>query len=52
MQPTNTPKANIGVEYDCKGERRVKCFWQDHFKAKVFYVSKFKAGKNPTVRKI
>jgi hypothetical protein len=37
------------VEYDCIRKRAQKTF-TDPYKAKAFYVQKYKAGKNPKVR--
>lgn len=50
MQPHNTPKPSVRVYYDCRGKREFKPF-SDAYKARAFYVSKLKAGKNPEVKK-
>lgn len=51
MQPHNTPKDPIAVEYDANGKRTTKEF-KDHFAARRFYVAKLKEGRNPKVKKV
>jgi hypothetical protein len=43
------PPVKIVIEYDSRGQRESKAF-TDHYKARRFYASKFKQGKNPTVK--
>ena len=50
MLPISTRSAPVVVEYDCYGKRRRKLF-QQAIEARVFYVLKFKQGRNPKVRK-
>ena len=40
----------VVVEYDCRGERKSKRF-SDPYEARRFYAAKFKANKNPMVKK-
>ena len=40
----------VRVEYDPNGQRTTKHF-DDAYEARRFYATKFKAGKNPTVKK-
>jgi hypothetical protein len=46
----HVPKEPVIVEYDSRGKRVTKRF-PDAFKARAFYLAKFKAGCNPKVRK-
>jgi len=50
MQPINTPRDPVAIEYDKRGERTRKVF-TDHYAARRFYVAKDKAGCNPSVKK-
>ena len=50
-QPITTRMPPIVVNYDTKRGRRGKRFDDPH-RAKRFYIAKFNAGKNPTVRKV
>lgn len=46
--PANTPQQPVTVAYDCRGTRTTKTF-TDAYEARRFYVSKYRAGKNPKV---
>lgn len=48
-QPISTRTASVTIEYDSHGKRVTKFFECAH-KARSFYVAKFKANKNPTVK--
>lgn len=45
------PVEPIAVEYDSRG-KRVRKEFTDHFEARRFYATKFKAGRNPRVLKV
>lgn len=42
------PAELVCIEYDSRSQRVTKVF-SDHYKAKAFYIAKFKQGKNPRV---
>lgn len=42
---------SIGVEYDCRGRRKLRVF-SDCYVARRFYVVKFGLGKNPVVVRV
>jgi hypothetical protein len=42
------PAELVCIEYDSRSTRVTKVF-SDHYKAKAFYVLKYKQGKNPKV---
>ena len=42
------PPELVCIEYDSRNKRATKVF-ADHYKAKAFYVAKYKQGKNPKV---
>ncbi len=50
MFPADHEHTPVSIEYDCYGGRRSKAF-NDPYKAKRFYVSKFKSGRKPTVQR-
>ncbi|KKN70621.1 hypothetical protein LCGC14_0428940 [marine sediment metagenome] len=50
MFPADHKHTPVSVEYDCQGGRRSRTFDYPH-KAKRFYVSKSRLGKNPTIKR-
>lgn len=51
MFPMDRSYPPLIVEYDCRGKRESKTF-TDVFESRRFYVAMFKAGRNPSVRKL
>ena len=45
------PVEPVAIEYDSRG-KRVRRVFVDHYKARQFYATKFKAGRNPKVVKV
>ena len=50
MIPVGVPKPAVRVEYDKNGKRASRMF-KDAYEARRFYVTKFKLGRNPAVKK-
>ncbi len=53
MQPVNTPKPTVAVEWDSsyQNKRQRKEFGQSHHAARRFFALKLKNGQNPKVKK-
>lgn len=47
--PNQQPAVKVTIEYDCRNKRNSKTF-DDVYAGRRFYTSKFKAGKNPTIK--
>lgn len=50
-RPIGTPDPVVDITYESNGERRAKRFTNAR-EARRFYIAKFKAGKNPTVKRV